>query len=136
MEDFLMLMLCSSFTAVGVWGMRRVWKSEESPYRIGTFMATMVGENGRYGYDATVSLSWIFFLILTIGASVFNWPLEGTQIAEVIRSLVIPLLLFSIAVLLSVLFFLRPRFLVPPHLRDKRGWIPEWIHSMRNRRSG
>ena len=130
-----MLMLCSAFTAVGVWGMRRVWKREESPYRIGTFMATMVGENGRYGYDATVSLSWIFFLILTIGASIFNWPLEGTQIAEAIRSLVVPLLLFSIAVLLGVLLFLRPRFMVPPHLRDKRGWIPEWIHSMRNRRS-
>ena len=98
-------------------------------------MAAMVGENGRHGYDAATSLGWLAFGIVSLGAATFNWPIEGTGLGELIRSAFIPTLLFSIALALSELLFLRPRFLVPPHLRDKRGWIPEWIHSMRNRRS-
>jgi hypothetical protein len=135
MEDFLILIVSLGFTGVGLWGARQVWKSRVSPYETGSFLSTMVGENGRHGYDAAVSLAWVPILAFTIAASIFNWPLEGTAIAETIRSLVVPSLLGSGLLLLLELLFLRPRFLVPPHLRDKRGWIPEWIHSMRNRRS-
>jgi hypothetical protein len=136
MEDFLMFVVCLFFAIVGLIVTKHVWKNQYSPYRTGTFMAAMVGENGRHGYDAAVSLAWVPVAVFCVAASIFNWPLEGTAIAEIIRSLVVPSLLGSGLLLLSELLFLRPRFLVPPHLRDKRGWIPEWIHSMRNRRSG
>ena len=35
---------------------------------------------------------------------------------------------------LSLLLFLAPRALAPPYARDKRGWIPEWLHSMQQNR--
>ena len=134
MEDALWFIGCMAFVAAGFWVMRRVWRTEYSPYEYGGVMKTTVGDNGRYGYDAATSWGWLFFLILGIGAVPFNWPLEGTALAERIKDFVIPSLLLSMVFLLSMLLFLRPRFAVPPHLRDKRGWIPEWIHSMREKR--
>ena len=134
MEDIFWLIGCLAFVAVGLWVMRHVWLNQYSPYETGAFMAAMVGDNGRAGYDASVSVGWVFTLFLALGASTFNWPLEGTALAERIKEFIIPGLLLSMVFLLSVLLFLRPRFAVPPHLRDKRGWIPEWIHSMREKR--
>jgi len=51
---------------------------------------------------------------------------EGSPLADGVIDVFIPLLLLTMATSLCLLLFLRPRFLVPPHLRDKRGWIPEW----------
>ena len=135
MEDFLILIVSLGFTGVGLLITKHVWESQLSPYKTGAFIAAMVGENGRHGYDAAVSLGWLVFGVMSLGAAVFNWPIAGTRLGELISSAFIPALLLSMALALSELLFLRPRFLVPPHLREKRGWIPEWIHSMRNRRS-
>lgn len=134
MEDAFVLAICLLFVGAGLWVMRRVWRTEYSPYNHGGIMKTTVGDNGRHGYDAATAWAWLFFLIIGIGAVPFNWPLEGTALAERIKDFVIPSLLLSMVFLLSMLLFLRPRFAVPPHLRDKRGWIPEWIHSMREKR--
>jgi hypothetical protein len=129
---------------LGVWVWTQVWRGggRFSLYdRAGGF-AVPFGENARYGFEAGLPAGLTISGIgLAIGGVLatpeiadasWRWP-------ELVTSTLIPVVIVCFfsgwALGLSLLLFLLPRFLAPPHLRDKRGWIPEWLFQMTQHRA-
>ena len=53
----------------------------------------------------------------------FQWPAT----MDAVIGPIVQILVFGGWLLgLSLLLFMFPRFLAPPHMRTERGWIPEW----------
>jgi hypothetical protein len=128
-------------TALGVWVWWSTWHHQLSPYETGGIFSAAFGRNARFGYDAGLPLFVTF-----LGASLcIASPLLAAETVGSYDSL--PPLLVAIAgrtfqVLLatgtffgtSLLLFLWPKIMAPPHLRGRRGWIPEWVHEVRTHR--
>jgi hypothetical protein len=99
------------------------------------------GENARYGLDAAipvpstlvgfgVAITGVLAAREMMGLS-FLWPYAVVVVFGPIATVCF---LGGLALAVSLLLFLFPRSLAAPHLRDKRGWIPEWLHQVgRNR---
>ena len=123
--------------AVMTW---KMWKHGFSAYDQGGPLPLIIGRHGRYGFDPFAS-----YLVLTVGtvfALAFTLDalprlgaerLGATLNSQPTIGVGAGLFMGGVAISLSQLLFLFPRFLTPPHLRDKRGWTPEWWASRRAR---
>jgi hypothetical protein len=131
----ILIMLC--LPVLGVWAWVRQWKRGISLYDGAGPFAAPFGENARYGFDAglpvLLTIPGVGLAIVGVLAapelmgSSWRWP-------HAMSGVIVPIcsaLMFGGWVLgLSLLFFLFPRVLAAPHLRDKRGWVPEWRFQM------
>jgi hypothetical protein len=134
------LFLCA-IPVLGVYVTRLAWRDQVSAYdRLG-WLSIPFGENARYGLDAAIPVPTIL-----VGAGVaitsvlaapemmglsFLWP---HAVVVVFGPIATVFFLGGLLLAASLLLFLFPRSLAAPHLRDKRGWIPEWLHQVgRNR---
>ena len=101
------------------------------------FFQIPFGENARSGIDASIPMAGLvagsgFALVGVLAAPelmdlTYRWP---HAVVAVLGPLATVFVLGGLSVGLSLLLFLIPRALAPPYARDKRGWIPEWLHQM------
>ncbi|HET7066558.1 MAG TPA: hypothetical protein VFI21_03045 [Nocardioides sp.] len=130
------LFLCAMpMVSLYVW--KLAWRDGVSLYdRLGFFQIPF-GENARSGIDASVPISG-----LVAGS---GFAVVGVLAAPELMEVSVPLApcrrggpgpdrdrpgVGGFALGLSLLLFLFPRALAPPYARDKRGWVPEWLHQM------
>lgn len=141
---FSVLFLCAvPVMSLYVW--KLAWRDGLSLYdRLGIFQIPF-GENARSGIDASIPMAGLVVgsglaLVGVLAAPElmevsYRWP-HGVVL--VFGPVVTVLVLGGFVLGLSLLLFLFPRALAPPYARDKRGWIPEWLHQVgrtRTRRS-
>lgn len=123
------------FPVVGVWFLIRSWRDGFSVYDSGGIFTFILGKNARQGFDAGFPIG---FTIWGLGLALIGllacpelmgiswmWP---DPVSALLGRLAQVLFFGGALIGLSLLLFLFPRFLVPPHLRDERGWIREWWH--------
>jgi hypothetical protein len=134
------LVLCA-IPVLGLYVTKLAWRDKVSAYdRLG-WLSIPFGENARYGLDAAIPVPLLFMgsglAILGVLAAPemmglsFRWP---NVVVLVLGPIVTVSVLGGLLLAVTLLLFLFPRFLAAPHLRDKRGWIPEWLHQVgRNR---
>jgi hypothetical protein len=128
------LLLCGiPVVALYVW--KLAWRDGLSLYdRLGVFNIPL-GENARSGTDASIPMAGLVagtgLAVLGVLAAPemmglsYRWP-DG--VVAILGPMVTVLVLGGLVLGLSLLLFLFPRALAPPYARDKRGWIPEWLH--------
>jgi hypothetical protein len=133
---FAALVLCAiPVVALYVW--KLAWRDGVSLYdRLGFFKIPF-GENARFGIDASIPISGLVagsgFAVVGVLAAPelmevsYRWP---HAVVAVLGPIATVLVLGGFVLGLSLLLFLAPRSLAPPYARDKRGWIPEWLHQM------
>lgn len=128
--------------ALGVVFLRATWRGRFSSFDRGGIFSQMFGLSARSGYDASspiIAIAWGFGLLsLTVAAlpdlaSSVDWMGAGARL--VLVRIAMALLGGGLVVSWSLLLLLRPRWLVPPHLRGERGWIPELAHRYRRWRA-
>jgi len=135
------LFLCA-MPVVSLYVWKLAWRDGLSLYdRLGFFQIPF-GENARSGIDASIPISG---LVAGSGLAVggvlaapelmevsYRWPHAVVAVLGPIASV---LVLGGFGLGLSLLLFLFPRALAPPYARDKRGWVPEWLHQMSRKRA-
>jgi hypothetical protein len=127
-------LLCAiPVTALYVW--KLAWRDGLSLYdRLGLFQIPF-GENARSGIDASIpmvglvsgsglALVGVLAAPEMMGLS-YRWP---RGVVATLGPIGTVLVLGGFSLGLSLLLFLFPRALAPPYARNKRGWVPEWLH--------
>jgi hypothetical protein len=116
-----------------VWFGLRIWRRAGRPLScwLPTFSASM-----RAGIDRACLLGGVFHAFLCalfIGSVVTQ---IGPQVPHV-WAVELVTSVFGIVISgylgISIVMFNRPRFLVPPHLRDQKGTVPAWLAARRDR---
>jgi hypothetical protein len=114
----------------------RMWRGEGPPLSR-WLQSPLIDSSTRAGYDRGVlALSAISagFAVITVIAGVFSpQPRPGSVVFWVDVPALAVVLVFT-SILMSVIWFNRPRFIVPPHLRGELGAVAEWRRSRRAKR--
>lgn len=142
-EGIAVVLVSWLFFALGMWAWWSSWSRGTSHYERGAIFSAAFGRNARYGYDAGLPV----IATLWGAAMVLAAPLVAVELMGHFDELPVVLLRFGrwlvgllwvLGWLLgcTLLLFLWPKALAPPHLRNNRGWIPEWLHQRRIARGG
>ncbi len=116
----------------------QVWRGRRDAYDAATLVHVVIGESGRSGFNAflpvaylsavalysAVMLEVVHDVVVDEAVSAWHWAAGFAFLGAILTMLVA----------FNVLLFLRPWFLVPPHLKGERGWIPGAFHERRERR--
>jgi hypothetical protein len=125
-----------AFLVLGWLLVRQVWRGRRDAYDGAPFVHALLGESGRHGFNAFVPAIFVSATILyaavvlevvydVVGEAGVAWHIAAGW--AYLGSLLVVLVAFSL------LLFMRPRFLAPPHLRGERGWATAAAESRRVR---
>jgi hypothetical protein len=141
-DGLFMIGVCCVTPVLGAWFWIRTWRDQYSIYENGGIFSRIFGENARNGFDAGFPA---FVTIAGLGLAMLSVPigLDSMGVSGVVDSPLTAVLGRTCQVLLvlglvtswSLLLFMFPTSLVPPHLRGQRGWVSKWRHQARERRA-
>lgn len=141
--DWLAVLICVFFVGLGTWVMPRVWRDELATGGEHAPGWWPWGEALWQGYRRLppLGLAWfVVALVFGLGSAFVPEQPQGPFVRPYWA--VIPFLsalgLIS-AAMLGVVFLNRPKFIVPPHLREHPGalaaWLADWWRFRAKRRS-
>lgn len=111
----------------GVVATYAVWVQRADPYKWGGIFAAIVGHSGRFGYSASTGFTSVPLVSATVAMMVRTlqdeFQGERTGFWNGVALTAFWLTLAGFVLMFSILLFMRPRFLVPPYLRGKPGWV-------------
>ena len=116
---------------VGCWASWKVWRRNDD-VSAGVTWAT--GDASRAGYHAFILPSTLSFACVALALVIDEMRIRLSEpLAWLHTVAVVGFVLGVFLMLLSFWMwaFMWPRFLVPPHLRGERGWIPAVLHEWR-----
>lgn len=137
--DWLAVLICVFFVGLGIWVMPRVWRDELAPGGEHAPGWWPWGEALWQGGRRVVPLSPAAFavgLVFGLGSAYVPEQPEGPFVRPywaVIPFLGALGLVFALA--LAVVFLNRPKFIVPPHLREHPGALAAWLADWRRFRA-
>ena len=107
-----------------------VWRRQRDVFEASGWVPVMLGDHARPGFNATMGFMASPFSVVAVASLADSFLPEG-PLREAMDWVGFTRLLGGFAFCGSILLFLRPRPLVPPHLRERRGWVREAIASSR-----
>lgn len=117
-----------------------VWSGRMDGYEHNWVAQMFVWDKGRDGFNAMLPAGIASLTLAYLGVLphvIKPWyPEAWWGAAQVIGVVFIPAGLLGMLFAFTLLLFMRPRFLAPPHLRGRRGWIPAALHSRHSHREG
>lgn len=121
------LLLFTPISICAIFAAYVVWIRQAEPYKWGGIFAAMVGDSGRFGYDASTGFAAVPLVSATVAVIVQtmedHFRLERSGFWDGVVITAFWSMLAGFILMFSILLFMRPRFLVPPHLRGKPGWV-------------
>lgn len=104
----------------------QVWRGRRDAYEDAPFVHAFIGEGGRHGFNAFVPAVFVSATVLYVAVMlevVYDVVVDESVAAwHAAAGLAYLGSLLVMLVALNLLLFMRPRFLVPRHLRGERGW--------------
>ena len=130
--DWIIASLLLVLGAAGLVVFRRIWRGELED-RLERILSSF-SRHSRRAIASVIPLSFpgallTGFLYLTILVAGSSSGASARAALAVANVLVLPFLLVLLF-LFSILLFGRPKFLIPPYLRDQRGWFGEFARSL------
>lgn len=126
----LVLLSCNS-----AWATWRVWHGKDASAGAGG----IVGKSGAAPYNAMLTpLAPAMFLLTAAMVSLLVWPAVTDEMPSIVRALagyaaLIAVLLIFLSIF--VFLFMRPKFIIPPHLHGERGLVAALWHETRQSRN-
>ena len=129
----------SVLVASGFWLVPRLWRDPDFCYVLGVFFSRVGGEAIGQGMARSGPLTWVALAFFTAS----GWVMLFSEQSSATPPAIVLLIAAGIAYALDwiIVFFNRPRFLVPPHARDEKGAIhalrlPFWPRRNHQQRDG
>ena len=126
--------IASLFVALGIGGLlafQKMWRGKLSG-RLELILASF-SPRLRKSVASVIPLSFgeslligLLYLALLVAGSA-SGPLA--RAAQTVATVLVPAFLLTLIVFFTILLFGRPKFLMPPYLRDHAGWIGDAAHS-------
>lgn len=135
------LIFMTALTVVALTQLRRIWRGELTDlHEAGSRDYWPLGEALRRGFLRGLVVGIVGFtcLLIALAAAIAADELTGTAAAALERTGQALFLLFVVLLVVDagVTLFNRPKFVVPPYLRDEPGALAMWLRRGRRRRSG
>lgn len=133
--DFIAVALIGPAIVIGglVLVVPSAWRGRRDFYERNIIAHVLIGRHGRDGFNASLPTVVVSASLLYVGVAALAarsvLPDIFNRVLTIVAAISVAAMMLGLLVTISIIAFMRPKFLAPPHLRERAGLIRSLLNN-------